>query len=86
MMNAGAYGGELASCLEEVLLIRPDGELITVAATELELGYRTSRMQHSGEIVLGAALRLEEGDPEGRSCRPAAGKAAVGIPKRREYV
>ncbi len=64
MMNAGAYGGELASCLEEVLLIRPDGELITVAATELELGYRTSRMQHSGEIVLGAALRLEEGDPE----------------------
>ena len=64
MMNAGAYGGELADCLKEVLLIRPDGELVLVAAADLELGYRASRMQQTGEIVAGACLQLSEGDAE----------------------
>ncbi len=64
MMNAGAYGGELADCLKEVLLIRPDGELVLVAAADLKLGYRTSRMQQTGEIVAGAHLQLSEGDAE----------------------
>jgi len=37
---------------------------VTLPAAELELGYRTSRPQREGWVVLSARLRLEPGDPD----------------------
>ena len=63
-MNAGAYGGELKDNLTEVLLLTEEGEAVWVPAAEMELGYRTSRIQRTGEPVLAAAFHLQPGEPE----------------------
>ena len=64
VMNAGAYGGELKDVLESVTYLTPAGEVTTAPARELSLGYRTSRFQTEGGVVLSASFRLEEGDPD----------------------
>ena len=61
-MNAGAYGGEIAGVLREATLLAPDGQVKTVPAAELGLGYRHSRMMETGEIVVEAAFALAPGD------------------------
>lgn len=64
-MNAGAYGGEMAHVLEEVRVVSPDGrEFRTMKAEELELGYRRSRLQETGDVVTQVRLKLSPGDPE----------------------
>lgn len=63
-MNAGAYGGEVSAVLQEATLLKPDGTVETVPASELELGYRHSRMMKTGEIVLEALFRLDHGEPD----------------------
>ncbi len=42
VMNAGAYGGEMKDILAEVTVLNRDGEILTIPADRLELGYRTS--------------------------------------------
>ena len=64
LMNAGAYDGELKDHLVRVWLCDQNGTISLVPAEELELGYRTSRMLRSGEIVLAAEFELEQGEPE----------------------
>ena len=61
VMNAGAYGGELCQVLREVTVLTPEGEVKTLPAEELELGYRTSCVQKNGYIVLEAVLQLQPG-------------------------
>ena len=61
-MNAGAYGGEIAQVIESAEVLS-GGEVRTLERPALELGYRKSRMQRTGEIVLSATLKLEPGDP-----------------------
>lgn len=63
-MNAGAYGGEIKDILVEVTVIDESGEICTIAANELELGYRTSVIAKKGYVVLEAVLSLEKGDGE----------------------
>ena len=63
-MNAGAYGFELKDVLESVRLLDREGNVRTVPAGELKLGYRYSTIPETGSIVLEAALRLKKGDPE----------------------
>lgn len=64
-MNAGAYEGEMKNILRSVRLLSPDGrEEITRQVSELEMGYRTSSLQRSGEIVLEATLKLSSGDKD----------------------
>ena len=63
VMNAGAYGGEMKDVLASAVVMSPDGTVHTLSAEELELGYRTSRIQKDGSIVLEAVLQLREGDP-----------------------
>lgn len=63
VMNAGAFGQDLASILSSIRLLQEDG-IRVVEAEELALGYRTSRLR-TGElrgIVLEATLALMEGD------------------------
>lgn len=73
-MNAGAYGGEIKDVLQAVELVTgPDpaaepgasggGErrLVTIPASELELGYRTSRLASTREIIVSAVFYLRDG-------------------------
>ena len=64
VMNAGAYGFELKDVLESVRVLHREGNVRTVLAGELKLGYRYSMIPETGSIVLEAALRLKKGDPE----------------------
>ncbi len=63
VMNAGAYGGEMAQVLESVRVLAPDGEEMDLPAEELGLGYRHSRVPEEGLIVIEATMRLRQGDP-----------------------
>lgn len=64
VMNAGAYGGEMKDVLTEVTVMDEEGEIVTLPADKLELGYRTSITKTAGYIVLEAKLQLKEGNPE----------------------
>lgn len=69
VMNAGAYGGEMKDVLKEVTVMTKDGEIITLPAEKLELGYRTSVIKTADYIVLEAVLSLKEGDQEAIKAR-----------------
>lgn len=64
VMNAGAYGGEMKDVLKQVMVMSREGEIFTIPARELELGYRTSVIAKKGYIVLEAVIELKEGEPE----------------------
>lgn len=64
VMNAGAYGGEMKDVIKEVTVLTREGEIRTLQAEELAMGYRTSAIKEAGYIVLGAVLSLEKGDKE----------------------
>ena len=61
MMNAGAYGSELADVLGQVRIFDPEKGVQKIPATELELGYRTSNIPTRGLVVLGAEFCLKPG-------------------------
>ena len=63
-MNAGAYGGEMKDVLKEVTVMNQQGEILTIPADKLELGYRTSIIKTAGYIVLEAVISLQKGDIE----------------------
>lgn len=63
VMNAGAYGGEMIQVLKEATVLTKEGEILTLSAEELELGYRTSNVITCGYTVLSGTLSLKEGDP-----------------------
>jgi UDP-N-acetylmuramate dehydrogenase len=60
-MNAGAYGGDVASVLESALVVDANGSR-RLTPPELGLSYRRSRLT-AGEVVAGARFRLERRDP-----------------------
>ena len=61
-MNAGAYGGEMKDVLKWVKVLGNNGEMKTLKAEELELGYRTSIIVKEKMIVLEACIELHEGN------------------------
>lgn len=64
VMNAGAYGGEMKDVLKEVMVMTRDGEILTLPAEKLEMGYRTSIIKKMSYLVLEAVISLEKGDEE----------------------
>ena len=64
VMNAGAYGGELKDVLKEVTVMTREGEILTIPADKLEMGYRTSIIKTAGYLVLEAVITLKKGDEE----------------------
>lgn len=62
MMNAGAYGGEMAQVLVKAQVMDDTGSIYEVPVERMELGYRTSVFSQNGNVVLNAELRLEKGD------------------------
>ena len=59
-MNAGAYGGEIRDICESVDVISMDGKLSTLSAAQMEFGYRHSRLEDEGGIVVSAVFKLTE--------------------------
>ncbi|MCX6539691.1 MAG: UDP-N-acetylmuramate dehydrogenase [Acidobacteria bacterium] len=56
------YGGHLISeWVSAVSLLRRDGSVADVPATEMAFGYDTSRLQKTGEILLRAVVRVVPG-------------------------
>ena len=64
VMNAGAYGGELKDVLKEVTELTREGEILTIPADKLEMGYRPSIIKTAGYLVLEAVISLKKGDEE----------------------
>lgn len=63
-MNAGAYGGEMKDVIKWVKALDSEGNIITLDASELEMGYRTSRIAKENMIVLQARLGLNIGSAD----------------------
>ena len=61
-MNAGAYGGEIAHILQSCKVLTPKGELKTLTAEELTFGYRHSKIQETGDVVISAKFALAPGN------------------------
>lgn len=61
-MNAGAYGGEIATVLSSVQVMDQSGEILVLTARDLQFGYRKSIIQDKGYIVLSAKFSLKNGD------------------------
>ncbi|MBU0531244.1 MAG: UDP-N-acetylmuramate dehydrogenase [Candidatus Uhrbacteria bacterium] len=59
--NAGCYGGEMKDIVESVKLLRA-GVVIEVPVADLAMGYRTSALKFSNDVVLEVTLKLHRGD------------------------
>jgi UDP-N-acetylmuramate dehydrogenase len=65
--NAGAFGGETASCLLAVEIVNDTGEVRRLDAADLAYAYRTSRLKRGELGVVGVVrveLRLARSTPE----------------------
>ena len=58
VMNAGAYDGEMKDVLISATVLTPEGEVIELANSELDLSYRHSCIPEKGYIVLEAVLEF----------------------------
>ena len=61
-MNAGAYGGEIAHILKSCKVLTPEGEIKTLTVEELSFGYRHSKIQETGDVVISAKFALAPGN------------------------
>jgi UDP-N-acetylmuramate dehydrogenase len=71
-MNAGAYGQEIGTVTEIVRVAR-EGRVVEVPGSEVTWNYRHTSFR-DGELLLGATLRLQPGDPEAIKQRMAEAK------------
>lgn len=69
-MNAGCYGSYVADVLEEVRVVTRRGELVSLSASDLRLGYRSSHLP-DGWVLVAAVFRAPGGDPEALQARMA---------------
>lgn len=66
-MNAGAYSGDLASVITEVIYLDDNLEIKTLTKDELEFGYRSSffkKNKDKGYVILQAKMKLTKGNKE----------------------
>lgn len=61
-MNAGAYGSDMAACLDWAEFATRQGELVRLAAPALHLSYRHAALP-PGSICVRTRLRATPGDP-----------------------
>ena len=65
LMNAGAYGAELAQVVAQVEGVQlSDGKRVSYSADQLDFGYRHSVLMDAGVVIAQATLALTPGDPE----------------------
>ena len=63
VMNAGAYGGELANVVKETTALNRQGYVEVIRGEQQEFGYRSSVFAKEGSLVLSALIELHPGDP-----------------------
>ena len=64
IMNAGAYGGELAQVVTRVDAVSlADGKSVSFEGDALGFGYRRSALMDAGVIVTEVTMQLQPGDP-----------------------
>lgn len=61
-MNAGAYGGDIASVLDWAEIVTRSGEIVRLSAADLAFAYRHAHVPH-GAIIVRARLRAQQGAP-----------------------
>ncbi len=59
-MNAGAYEGEMAQVVTEVICLSPNGEVERI--DDCGFSYRHSSFSDGSRLILGARLKLNQGD------------------------
>ena len=74
-MNAGAYGGDIASVLDWAEIVSRDGTPRRMSAADLAFAYRHTRLPH-GAVVTRARLRARRGAPATIAGRMAEIRAA----------
>jgi UDP-N-acetylmuramate dehydrogenase len=74
-MNAGAYGGDIAHCLDWAELVTRDGGLLRCEAGQLGFGYRHSSVPPEA-VVVRARLRARPGEPAAIAARMAEIRSA----------
>jgi UDP-N-acetylmuramate dehydrogenase len=72
VMNAGAHGGDVASCLESARIVTMEGMDGWISASALEFGYRHSGLQGQSQVVVAARLSLHSDAPDAIRRRLAA--------------
>ena len=63
-MNAGAYGGEFSDTVIKAEYLSYNGDIVTVDAKDMALGYRTSIFKQNGGIILSATFKLKQGESQ----------------------
>ena len=70
VMNAGAYGGEMAQVLTAVTYLDETGKVSTLSAADCDLSYRHSLFSdHPDWLILEAEMELQPGDAEAIKAR-----------------
>ncbi|MBE5865354.1 MAG: UDP-N-acetylmuramate dehydrogenase [Lachnospiraceae bacterium] len=64
VMNAGAYGGELAQVVVEVCVMDRNGEILVLDNETMEFGYRKSTIRKKPFVVTEVTFKLEPGDKD----------------------
>jgi len=75
VMNAGAYGGDIASVLDWAEIVTRSGEIVRLSAADLDFAYRHAHVP-AGAIVVRARLRAQQGVPAVIAARMAEIRAA----------
>ncbi|SDZ21338.1 UDP-N-acetylmuramate dehydrogenase [Proteiniborus ethanoligenes] len=63
-MNAGAYGGEMKDVVTKVKCVDENGNFVEYENSDMEFGYRQSRIQNEKLIVVQVEMKLKEGNYE----------------------
>jgi UDP-N-acetylmuramate dehydrogenase len=74
IMNAGAFGGEIASVTEALYAVARDGSEVVLSRDELRFSYRRLDLPH-GLIVTALELRLARGEPREIEARTASARS-----------
>lgn len=61
-MNAGAYGGEMKDVVASVTHMTPNGDIVTLDASELQFSYRHSVYKNTDDIILFVTMNLQPAD------------------------
>jgi UDP-N-acetylmuramate dehydrogenase len=69
-MNAGAYGGDVANCLDWAEFVTRSGDLVRLPAAALAFAYRHASVP-AGAVVVRARFRAHPGDPTSIAARMA---------------
>lgn len=75
VMNAGAYGGDIASVLDWAEVVTRSGDIVRLSAADLAFAYRHAHVPH-GAVVVRARLRARPGAPAAIAARMAEIRAS----------